>query len=196
MRPLSSHSNLLAPIIRGALLLAAVATYFVSRDDVVWSFIKAAPRSRLWEHVAFGTAAVALGAALFLKLKTGAPVPRQRSYETCQAKEVTAESLQAIGIGSLFPLPGFLLFVLGNLGISLFLHRPGSTSGDPSAERPRVSSWSRAVPEHPGLCCALVSMTAFSITLIDRVADAMFAATAIVSLTASVRHALRTSRAR
>ena len=53
------------PLLRLGLLLAAVATYIVSPEDVVWRFVKDAPHSRLLEHCAFGVAAILLRALYF-----------------------------------------------------------------------------------------------------------------------------------
>jgi hypothetical protein len=44
---------------------------------------------------------------------------------------------------------------------------------------------------HVGLCFAFLSMAIFSVVLIDRVADALFAMTALVSIAANSRLFLR-----
>jgi hypothetical protein len=189
MWPFSNNPGVLAFVLRGVLLVAALFTYLVSPDDVVWRFIKAVPRARLWEHAAFGTAAALLGFVLFQKLKASAHPRRQGPHGASPAQAVVADFLQAIAVGSLFALPGFLLFVPGNVGISLLLYGRASPSESANTRISQVARWRNAMTEHIGLCCAFVSMLAFSIVLLDRVADAMFALTAFVSIAASIRNA-------
>ncbi len=182
-------------MIRPALLVAALSTYLVWPDDVVWRFIKAAPNTRLLEHVAFGAAAILLGVALLLKVQASVSVRRQGSPHLSRTPNV-ANLLQAVGIGSLLPLPGFLLLVFGDLFTSLLLDRwlPVSEESQTELEARRISqagSWKDALGKHIGLCCAFASMLIFSMVLIDRMADALFGATALISVVASSRDALR-----
>jgi hypothetical protein len=173
-------------IVRAALLLAGVSTYLISRDDVVWHFIRTAPRARALEHTFFGIAAALLGIALLLRVKA-------------DARPVTAGILQAMGIGSLLPLPGFLLLVLGEAITGLILRDRHATADDPGGEGedPRGARelhafrWRDALTTYPGLCCAFLSMVIFSAVLIDRVADVLFAMTALVSVAANLQSFLR-----
>ncbi len=185
-------------ILRVALLIAAVCTYFVDKDDVVWRFIKTSPHARLLEHVCFGAAALMLGIALLLKIQASVSVHEQGIHDPSRIRVAAASVLRAIGIGSLLPLPGFLLLVLGDLGVSLLLYGPRAVSERTTArsnfrpaDRPSPAHpWRDALVRHIGLCCAFVSMLVFSIVLIDRVADGLFAATALISVAASARSAL------
>jgi len=187
MGPLGITKKRLSSMARVALLMAGFSTYFISSDDVVWRFIKAAPHARLLEHVCFGTAAAMLGVALLLKMQA----------DLARTRAVVSSLLQAVGIGSLLPLPGFLLLVLGNLGVSLLLDRQIPAAEDrtigpdfrPACRLSQTSRWRNALVTHIGLCCAFVSMIVFSIVLIDRVADVLFAMTALVSTAASFREA-------
>lgn len=189
MRPLSKNADVVTLLVRGALIVAALSTYAFSPDDVVWRFVKSSAHARAWEHVAFGAAAIILGIALFLKLRAG--VYRRKQ----DAARIIAAVLQAIGIGSLLPLPGFLLLVLSDITIHLLLParaplREGASAG--IVQAPGRNNLS----EHIGLCCAFVSMLVFSIVLIDRVADALFAVTAAVSIAISFRDTQRTRKRR
>jgi hypothetical protein len=186
-------------VIRAALLVAGISTYLIFSDDVVWRFIKTAPHARLLEHLSFGIAAAMLGLALLLKIRASADASRQNIHGLPRAKAVVSNLLQAIGIGFLLPLPGFLLLVFGEIGVSLL------QSGQPSArEQPRAAPdfrrerrlskafhWGDAVVTHIGLCCAFISMIVFSVVLIDRVADVLFAMTAVVSTAVGFRDAWR-----
>ena len=110
------------------------------------------------------------------------------SHGRSRSTAIVASFLQAIGIGSLLPLPGFLLLALGDLAASLFLDSRQAIAEDPGTERdPPGSRWASALATHIGLCCAFLSMAVFSVVLIDRVADVLFAITALISIAASVR---------
>jgi hypothetical protein len=194
MSPPGVARNRLRLIVRAALLLAGLATYLISRDDVVWHFIKAAPHGRTLEHAFFGIAAAILGFALLLKMKLTVQ-ENQNSHDRFRFTATVASFLQAIGIGSLLPLPGFLVLIFGDLATSLFLGSGQSIVRDPGTERPsdraqsptHGSRWGTVWATHIGLCLAFLSMAAFSVVLIDRVADVLFAMTALVSLTANLR---------
>jgi hypothetical protein len=200
MGPRSIAGNRLGLIVRAALLLAGLSTYLISPDDVVWRFIRTAPHARALEHALFGIAAAILGFALFLKVKASAHPENRDSHGSSRITGTIVSILQAIGIGSLLPLPGFLLLVLGDVVASLFLYGRHSTAEDPRSEgedsrRARgplqAFRWRDALATHLGLCCAFLSMAIFSVVLIDRVADVLFAMTAFVSVAANSRPFLR-----
>jgi hypothetical protein len=199
MGPLSIAGNRMSLIVRAALLLVGLSTYLISPDDVVWRFIKTVPHARVWEHALFGIAAAILGFALLLKVRAAAHPENQESHGPSRTTAIVANLLQAIGIGSLLPLPGFLLLVLGEGALSLLPYGRHSPAEDPRADRDsrlaRRSSqalrWGNALATHLGLCLAFISMSIFSVVLIDRVADALFAMTALVSIAANSRKFLR-----
>ena len=200
MGPRSLTGNRLGLIVRAALLLAGLSTYLISQDDVVWRFIRTAPHARALEHALFGIAAAILGFALFLKVKASAHPENRDSHGPSRITGTIVSILQAIGIGSLLPLPGFLLLVLGDVVASLLLYGRHSTAEDPRSEgedsrRARgplqAFRWRDAWATHLGLCCAFLSMAIFSVVLIDRVADVLFAMTAFVSVAANSRPFLR-----
>ena len=199
MGPRSIAGNRLSLMVRAALLLVSLSTYLIFPDDVVWRFIKTAPHPRVWEHALFGIAAAILGFALLLKVKASVHPANQDSHDPSRITDTVASLLQAIGIGSLLPLPGFLLLVLGDVAASLLLYRRQSTAGDPRAEwdsrrarRPsQAFRWRTALATQIGLCFAFLSMAIFSVVLIDRVADILFGITAVVSVAANARTFLR-----
>jgi hypothetical protein len=136
-----------------------------------------------------------LGIALVLKMQASACTGEHSVHDPNRTRAVISNLLQAVGIGSLLPLSGFLLLVLGDLGISLLLHGPRPFPGEPGAgtdfRRLSQGRWRYALTTHIGLCCAFVSMLVFSIVLVDRIADVLFGATALISVAASTRGALR-----
>ena len=201
MGPQSVVGNRLGLIVRAALLLVGLSTYLISPDDVVWRFIRTAPHPRALEHASFRIAAAILGFALFLKVK--ASVYRENQANNDAPSRITAaiaSILQVIGIGSLLPLPGSILVVLGDVVASLLLYDRHSAAEDPRSEgedsrrarRPlQAFRWRDVLVTHIGLCCAFLSMVIFSVVLIDRIADVLFAMTALVSVAANFRSFLR-----
>ena len=199
MGPRSIAGNRLGLIVRAALLLVGLSTYLISPDDVVWRFIRSAPHARALEHALFGIATVILGFALLLKVKASAHPKNRDSHGPSHITAAIASILQAIGIGSLLPFSGFLLLVLGDVAVSLLLDDRHSTAEDLGAERnsrqarkpSQISRWRHALATHIGLCFAFLSMVIFSVVLVDRVADVLFAMTALVSVAANSRPFLR-----
>jgi|ERR1700677_3094790 hypothetical protein len=203
MKPLRSTQERLDFAIRFVLLLAGLSTYLIDPDDVVWRFIKTTPQPRLLEHILFGTAAAALGLSLLLEVNQSTQKGSLDARGTHLYREALTRLLQAIGIGSLLPLPGFLLLVIGNTAAPLLLHRRGMLPGDASSavctdgtSRPlrgpepgsfSVERWKTLLSRHIGTCCAFFSMVVFSIVLIDRVADVLFAITALVSVAVGIQ---------
>ena len=184
MRSLSPTHSHLRLMLRSALFLFSAATYIVSPEDVIWRFIKASPHARVLEHLAFGLAAILLGTALHLRVRTSF------SEEGSPAQAKLASLLQSIGLGFLLPLPGFLLLVFGQLGIdSLSRERQPTVPEEPRDLT--TNTWAGALAAHIGLCCAFASMVIFSIVLVDRVGDVLFATSALISLGANARRALR-----
>jgi hypothetical protein len=203
MKPLGITQDRLNFVIRFVLLLAGLSTYLIDPDDVVWRFIKTSPQPRLLEHILFGTAAAILGLSLLLEVNASSPRGSLDARSTHLYRKALTSLLQAIGIGSLLPLPGFLLLVIGNTAAPLLLHRRGMLAGGASSAldtnrtpRPlRVPEpdslsdkrWRTFLSRYIGMCCAFFSMVIFSIVLIDRVADVLFAITALVSVAVGIR---------
>ena len=173
-----------------ALLAAALATYLFSPQDIVWSFVKSSPNARVLEHAGFGAAAALLGFALLLNLHEASLSDRKQP--SSPLPQVIASLCQAAGIGSLLPLAGFLVLVVGEVGATLYFAQQQQlrTFTNPTANdhlpRARTSIAGR-LSDHIGLCCAFVSMTVFSIVLVDRVATVLFSVTALLSLAADLR---------
>ena len=200
MGPRSIAGDRSSMIVRTALLVVGLSTYLISPDDVVWRFIGTSPHARALEHALFGIAAAILGFALLLKVKASAHPENRDSHGPSRITGTIVSILQAIGIGSLLPLPGFLLLVLGDVIASLLLYGRHSTAEEPRSDgedsrRARgplqAFRWRDALATHLGLCCAFLSMAIFSVVLIDRVADVLFAMTAFVSVAANSRPFLR-----
>jgi hypothetical protein len=183
MRLSGISQDRLRVVARSLLIAAGLCTYLVTRDDIVWASVKNSPHARLLEHGAFAAAAALLGLSLILEV-------RSDSLATGSSQHTFASFLRAVGIGCLLPLPGFLLLVIGDVAISLLLPRMKRESpGKDLASTMALASqqpWQTVLTRHLGLFCAFLSMLVFSIVLIDRVADVLFALTAAISIGAGV----------
>ena len=185
-------------IFRAVLLLASIAAYWKDPDDVVWRYIKAAPHVRMWEHICFGIAATALGFSLWLRVRAEAEILASADISARSSRRKTlGEFLQAVGIGSLLPWSGFLLLVSGETILAFLDHRrimrvAAKGTGinfkaAPVAHSSVGTEWKDLFRQHAGLLCAFLSMVLFSVTLLDRVADVLFAGTALVSVLTSFK---------
>ena len=113
----------------GALLLAACLTYLLDPVDIVWRSIRHASHVRALEHGCFAAAAAALGLSILLSVMppsalNAGPSPRTARDLPNPAREKTTLArapalLRPLAIGSLLPVAGFVLLVLGELALTL-----------------------------------------------------------------------------
>ncbi len=174
---LTRSTQLRSSLVQVGLLLAAALTYLWFPDDAVWSAIKTRPNRRLLEHLCFGMAALLIGLSLAIpqlrSLRSGA-----RGTSPTLADVRTSRLLNALGIATLFPLPGSLLLLAGEIMLAFHTH-PGSIAvGVP----PRTALPPRLLNRETGRLCGFVSMIAFAVTLNDRTAEILFGLTALLSL--------------
>ena len=179
-------------LLHNGLLLASVLTYGIDREDAVWRFIKAAPRARLLEHLSFGSAAILIALGIWLSA-----LAAHRAFDTRsdEAMGRWGGVFYAAGLGTLFPLSGLLLFVLGEFVRIERFESARSPSGEPLRDlgegrrlmppdpsRPFGLPWRSVLVDQAPAWCAYFSMAVFSMTLVDRQAEYLFAATALVSV--------------
>ena len=174
---LTRSTQLRSSLVQLGLLLAAALTYLWSPDDAVWSAIKTRPNRRPLEHLCFGIAALLIGLSLAIpqlrSLRSGT-----RSTSPAFADTRTSRLLNALGIATLFPLPGSLLLLAGEIILALRTH-PGSIA---NVAPLRTSLRPRLLNVQTVRLCGFVSMIAFAVTLNDRTAEILFGLTALLSL--------------
>src|SRR5208283_4752806 len=154
MRPTNfeyRHQTLIHQLIVGAGFL----TYLIDPDDIVWRFVRNSAAPRL----------IAIGAALCTQ---GRALHRPKFF---------GELLYAIGLGSLMPLPGFVILVAGE---SLRILRPMRRPTD--AEETFDSGWGNSLPPRDVKWGILLTMIVFSITLKDRHAETLAVVSFLVGL--------------
>jgi hypothetical protein len=168
------------------LVAAAFVTYLYDRQDIVWRFVKSSSAPHELERILFlaATLAVAAGAVLctwsrgHCKFESAAEVVPTGRIGVTQA---LGEILYAFGLGSLFPLTGFLILVIGEifrvLRLGLRFPAPATVPCTPAEKAWRVAFRKEAVKW--GI---LITMIVFVITLIDRVAEYLAATSFLVGL--------------
>ncbi len=188
------HQLLLHELIVGA----AVLTYLVDRDDIVWRLIKGESNARVMERSAFALATLLMGISACLCTFARA---RSRAGETAQLAQserslpylrlrYMGDFLYAIALGSLVPLTGFFLLVVGE-GIRLFRLQDGQTVRGPSSESEPAKrpppQWARAFRQEALKWGLFLTMIVFTLTLKDRVAEVLIALTILLWVILNVR---------
>jgi small-conductance mechanosensitive channel len=164
------------------LVAAAFVPYLYDREDIVWRFVKSSSAPHELERILFlaATLAVAAGAVLCTwsrgrrKVESEAEILPTGQIGGTQVgvTQALGEILYAAGLGSLFPLSGFLILVIG-----LRFPAPATVPCTPAEKTWRVAFRKEAVKW--GI---LITMIVFVITLIDRVAEYLAAASFLVGL--------------
>jgi hypothetical protein len=175
------HRKLLHQLLVGAAFL----TYLIDPEDIVWRFVKNSSRPHELERALFlaATIAICVGAVLCTwvsahrKPEGNSSVEPRRRIDGPQA---LGEILYAIGLASLFPSSGFLILVLGE---TLRVLRLVSRKGDPSRRGSEVqpnATWGSAFRIEAVKWGILITMIVFVITLRDRVAEYLAAASFLI----------------
>ena len=158
-------------IVRLILIAVALTTYLVDPDDIIWRFVKDSPSRTGLEHGLFliATLIICAGATFC----TRAAASGQRRPE-----QYIGELLFAIGLGSLFPLSGFVLLVAGET--IRILRLSGSKDQAEPKRQDSIPEWNRAFREQSAKWGIFLSMIVFSITLRYRVAEILVCASVLV----------------
>lgn len=157
-------------LIHNLVVAVAVLTYLIQSDDVVWQFVKNRPEPHALERRIFILAVLFIltGAAICTWVRAMGDGDRRRYF---------GDFVYAIGLGSLFPVAGFVVLVAGE-GVRLLRL---ALCGDAVALKSRTR-WGRAIRREAVKWCLAVSMIVFVITLKDRVADILVAASFVIGL--------------
>ena len=183
------------------IVAAAFLTYLIDRDDIVWRFVKDAAVPRELERSLFAVAilliAVGAGICTWARASRGPDSATGGGpYHYLRHPRHLGELLYAIGLGSLAPLSGFVILVVGEaLRLFRLIRREddGATSLQqhpspisPSLSRARVKEpdprWGRAFRKEAAKWGILLTMIVFLITLKDRLAEILAAASFLAGL--------------
>jgi NADH:ubiquinone oxidoreductase subunit H len=180
---------------------AALLTYLFDRNDIVWLFVKNSTAPREMERALFiiATLVIAVGAGVC----TWAGACRRpqsatgvRSYRSLQRPLFLGDLLYAIGLASLFPLPGFIILVGGEaLRVFRRIGRaddhaqslqqnpwPAPALAACALETESGSSWVMAFRKEAAKWGIFLTMIVFVITLKDRLAEYLAAASFLAGL--------------
>ena len=182
------HQALVHQLIVGA----AFVTYLVDRDDIVWRLVKSTTTPHILERLVFilATVLVAMGAGLCTRTRAFQKVRGTSSddpHGLLHPSRYLGDLSYAIGLGSLAPVPGFLILVGGEAFRVLRLagrtdgrpqnwqeHRLSVFPASPSGEsKQRTPEWKNAIRHEAAKWGILATMTVFVITLQDRHAEVL-----------------------
>lgn len=161
------HQTLVHQLIVGA----AVLTYLIDADDIVWRFVKDSATPHPFERLVFivATLFIAVGAVVCTRARVHA------SPSTSVQPRYIGDLLYAVGLASLVPLSGFVVLVVGEaLRIVRLVLRERAHAWNlqhPSLEVRRT--WAHAIRREIVKWGILVTMIVFVITLQDRQADVL-----------------------
>jgi len=161
------HRLLLHELILGA----AVLTYLVDRDDIIWRFIKMSPAARPLERALFAVATLLFGISAWV-------CTRARAYRSSHRFLYLGEYLYAVALASLVPLAGSLILIIGEgIRILRLLRRDAESAGLEGPERPE---WSNALRREVIKWGLFITMVVFTITLRDRTAEILIGASVVL----------------
>jgi protein-S-isoprenylcysteine O-methyltransferase Ste14 len=216
------HQTLLHMLVVGL----AFGTYAIAPDDIVWLIVRASPHNRFLERSFFAFAGLLIGAAAAICTwgcaysepdfaDASASVACDGPYRYLRYPMYLGTLLYAVGLGSLAPIPGFVILVTGDaLLVSRLIRRTDqlertATSAQARPRLPRLlpsfrpcfpakgrsPNWKKAFRQESGKWGLLLTMIIFTIVLIDRVADYLVLASLLLwfllnlpSFTRSLEH--------
>lgn len=179
------------PILVHQIIVAvAVLTYVIDRDDVIWRFVKDTAEPHKLERYLFivATLFVAVGAGIATWARAQGHSNSSSGNESRwnpRHARYFGELCYAIGFGSLLPLAGFMILVLGD---ALRVYRLSRREDDPTecaTPEPHLGGrkslpWRTAIRKEAVKWGILMSMIVFAITLKDRQADILIVASFII----------------
>jgi protein-S-isoprenylcysteine O-methyltransferase Ste14 len=216
------HQTLLHMLVVGL----AFATYAIVPDDIVWLIVRDSPHNRFLERSFFAFAALLIGAAAAICTwaraysepafaDASASVACDGPYRYLRYPMYLGTLLYTVGLGSLAPIPGFIILVAGDaLLVSRLIRRTDQLERTATAlqVRPRLPrllpsfrpcfpakgrspNWRKAFGQESAKWGLFLTMTIFTIVLIDRVADYLVLASLLLwflvnlpSFTRSLEH--------
>jgi hypothetical protein len=155
------HRTLLHLVVVGL----AVATYFVSRDDIVWAAVRGHSNNRFLEQLAFAVGTLMLISCAGLETWANAyPQP---------VVLLVSRLLFALVVGLLVPLGGTIVMIGGEalLGFRLYVRDHDRAAEERFPVRGAGAAWGEAFRRAASKWGFAASMIVFTLTLRDRVAE-------------------------
>lgn len=170
------HQTLLHSLLVGA----AVSTYFLNPDDIVWALVRHHTNSAFLEQATFGAGTLLLLASAVLETWASAYA------QPLQHPLLLSRLLFALVLGLLVPLPGTILIVAGEavLVFRLLVRDRYSATAAPAAE----AKWGAGLGWAAAKWGFLASMIVFTWTRRDRIAEIGGAISFLVWLAQRLAH--------
>ena len=205
-------------LLRLLLVTLAFLTYLVQPDDVVWALVKDSAHNRLLERDLFAVATLLIGAGA--GICTWARAHSATEFNLISGARSTEENrhdgyhghignlLYSVGLGSLAPLSGFIILVVGQAFLSFrLIQRFKSHSWNIRSQQEQTTvhasvttlasgtspNWSLAIRHEAAKWGILVTMIVFTISLVDRVVEILAVASFLVWLFLNRTHFRHTS---
>jgi hypothetical protein len=180
------------------IVAASFLTYLVQRDDVVWRFVMDRTTPRELERILFiiATLFVTVGAALCTWARASDRSATELGpYVYLHHLRYLGDFVYAVGLGSLAPLSGFVILVVGEALLLLRLMRREEDTRNLQQLRSRISPvpssvpgrdgdprWAKAFRKEAVKWGLVLRMLVFVITLKDRLAEILACASFLVGL--------------
>lgn len=185
-------------LIHQSIVAVAFLTYFASRDDIVWKFIKSGNTPRVLERSLFAVATLLIAVGAGICTCSRAHSQPENATARVLYWQYIGDFLYSIGLASLAPLWGFVILVAGE-GLRIFrlilrvvaATQESQTHSSSLDLRSSVSKdldpkWGRAFRREAVKWGLLLTMIVFVITLQDRLAEVLAAASFVLSLLLNV----------
>jgi protein-S-isoprenylcysteine O-methyltransferase Ste14 len=201
------HQTLLHLLVVGLAFL----TYVIQPDDIVWALVKHHTTYRsVLERLVFGTGALMIVGAALIQTRASAYGTRTASrgavpasdgpYRYVQHRVYFGRILFALGLGLLAPALGSFILIAGEvLLITRLLGRDQSVVPHSlTAFRPALSTveadWGMALRKQAAKWGLAMTMIVFTLTLRDRIAEILAAASFLVWVLLNIPDFVRSSR--
>jgi protein-S-isoprenylcysteine O-methyltransferase Ste14 len=196
------------------LVSLAFLTYLLVPDDVVWAFVKDSAHPHLLERSLFAVATLLIGAAAAIctwsraypapqTINSSASFASDGPYRYLRYPSHLGSLLFSVGLGSLAPLPGFLILVAGQALLDFRLIRRAEQhlkrAAHPQQTLPRLPrllpsfrpcvpakndtpNWKQAFRQESAKWGLFLTMIIFTVLLVDRVAEVLALASLLLWL--------------
>ena len=172
------------------LIAAAFLSYLFQRDDIVWAWVKDSPQNRLFERSLFALATVFLGAgaSICTWVRTRPRVPAGNSGTgSVPYAGYVGNLFFSVGLGSLAPLSGFVILVVGQALLGFRLLRRSAALGRAEVSQP-TASLPQAIRQEAAKWGLFFTMIVFTVLLVDRVAEILSVASLLLSVILNLPH--------
>jgi hypothetical protein len=208
------HQTLIHLLIVGVAFL----TYWIDRDDIVWTLVQGQTHPRLLERLLFALATLLIGVSTALRTWAGAYAERPASglatirrdgpYRYFRYPVEIGSLFFSIGLGFLAPISGFVALVAGETVVALRLIgweeksrrrvasqagslNEGQSPGSHAASVAGAPHWKASLRQESGKWGLFLTMIIFTALLRDRVAEILAVLSLLIWMVLNWRHSFQ-----